>query len=106
MAGVAVVTDSTSYLPRPVIEHFGIREVSLYVTVGGDQRRETEMDSYDEFYRELAARHDLPTTSQPSIGDFLAVWEPLLADGQDVVSVHLAGGISGTAEAARQAREM
>ena len=49
---------------------------------------------------------DLPTTSQPSIGDFLAAWEPLLAGGQDIVSVHLAGGISGTAEAARQAREV
>ena len=106
MPGVAVVTDSTSYLPRPVTEHFAIREVSLYVTVNGVQQRETEMGSYDRFYRELADMRDLPTTSQPSIGDFLAAWEPLLAGGQDVVSVHLAGGISGTAEAARQAREM
>ena len=92
MPGVAVVTDSTNYLPRPITEHFAIREVSLYVTVNGVQHRETEMDSYDRFYRELADMRDLPTTSQPSIGDFLAAWEPLLAGGQDIVSVHLAGG--------------
>src|SRR4051812_50221516 len=47
----------------------------------------------------------LPTTSQPSIGDFLGVYEPLLAAGRDVVSVHLAGGMSGTCGSARQARE-
>ncbi len=49
---------------------------------------------------------ELPTTSQPSIGDFLAVWEPLLEQGSDIVSIHLAGGISGTCEAARQAHDL
>jgi len=106
MPGVAVVTDSTSYLPREVVQRFAIHEVSLYVTINGVQHRETELQSYDDFYRELAGMRDLPTTSQPSIGDFLATWEPLLAEGLDIVSVHLAGGISGTAEAARQAREV
>jgi DegV family protein with EDD domain len=43
------------------------------------------------------------TTSQPSIGDFLAVYEPLLDSGRDIVSIHLAGGISGTVQCARQA---
>ncbi len=61
------------------------------------------MDGFDAFYERLRNDPELPTTSQPSIGDFLAVWEPLLQDGQDVVSIHLAGGISGTCEAARQA---
>jgi fatty acid kinase fatty acid binding subunit len=106
MPGVAIVTDSTCYLPRPITDHFGIGLVSLYVTAGGVSQRETEMESYADFYRELADMRDLPTTSQPSIGDFIAVWEPLLAAGRDVVSIHLAGGISGTAEAARQAREV
>src|SRR6185312_8867789 len=47
----------------------------------------------------------LPTTSQPSIGDFLDVYEPLVDQGLDVVSVHISGGISGTVESARQAKE-
>jgi DegV family protein with EDD domain len=69
----------------------------------GESQRELEMDGFDAFYARLARDPDLPTTSQPSIGDFLAVWEPLLDEGKDIVSVHLAGGISGTCESARQA---
>src|SRR6202011_3691486 len=65
--------------------------------------RELEMDGFDAFYERLRRDPDVPTTSQPSIGDYLAVWEPLIESGQDVVSIHLAGGISGTCEAARQA---
>jgi DegV family protein with EDD domain len=103
MPSVAIVTDTTHYLPRALADSQGIHQVSLYVGWGDEREREIELDSFDAFYRRLAADRELPTTSQPSIGDFLAVWEPLLQDGQDIVSVHLAGGISGTCEAARQA---
>jgi DegV family protein with EDD domain len=104
MLPVAIVTDTTQYLPRTLAESEGIHQVSLYVGWGDDKQRESEMESFDAFYRQLRSDPDLPTTSQPSIGDFLAVWEPLLEAGQDIVSVHLSGGISGTCEAARQAR--
>jgi DegV family protein with EDD domain len=100
---VAVVTDSTQYLPRELADAQGIRQVSLYVGWQGQPERELEMDGFDGFYRRLGSDAELPTTSQPSIGDFLAVWEPLLEEGRDIVSIHLAGGISGTCEAARQA---
>ncbi len=72
--------------------------------MGRGRQRETDEETFDAFYERLGSDPQLPTTSQPSIGDFLAVWEPLLQAGQDVVSVHLSGGISGTCEAARQAR--
>jgi fatty acid kinase fatty acid binding subunit len=104
MPGVAIVTDSTHYLPRAVLDAFSIHQVSLYVTWNGETRRELAIPSLDDFYADLRTQSDAPSTSQPSIGDFLEVWEPLLHKGQDVVSVHLAGGISGTCEAARQAR--
>jgi DegV family protein with EDD domain len=100
---VAVVTDSTQYLPRELADAQGIRQVSLYVGWQGKPERELDLDGFDAFYERLASDPELPTTSQPSIGDFLAVWEPLLEQGRDVVSIHLAGGISGTCEAARQA---
>ena len=48
---------------------------------------------------------ELPTTSQPSIGDFLAVYEPLIDSGHEIVSIHLSGGLSGTVRSAEQARE-
>jgi DegV family protein with EDD domain len=106
MAPVAVATDSTHYLPRALADELGIHQVSLYVGWQGQPTRELEMDGFDAFYERLGRDPELPITSQPSIGDFLAAWEPLLQDGNDIVSVHLAGGISGTFEAARQAHEL
>jgi DegV family protein with EDD domain len=108
MQSVAIVTDTTHYLPRTLADSQGIHQVSLYVGWADErseigQQREIELTSFDEFYKRLGSDRELPTTSQPSIGDFLAVWEPLLEAVSDIVSVHLAGGISGTCEAARQA---
>jgi DegV family protein with EDD domain len=106
MTPVAVTTDSTNYLPRALADELGIQQVSLYVGWGGEPERELAMDGFDRFYERLGTDAELPTTSQPSIGDFLAVWEPLLEEGRDIVSIHLASGISGTFEAARQAHGM
>ncbi|HEX6712026.1 MAG TPA: DegV family protein [Thermoleophilaceae bacterium] len=102
---VALVTDTTHYLPRPLAAAKGLHEVSLYVKFEGKQTREGELlDDFDGFYAKLRTAQEMPTTSQPSIGDFLAVWEPLLNDGKDIVSVHLASGISGTYDSALQAK--
>jgi DegV family protein with EDD domain len=106
MSPVAVVTDSTHYLPRALADREGVHQVSLYVARDGDSERELDMKEFDSFYTRLRDEQELPTTSQPSIGDFLEVWEPLLEQGSDVVSIHLAGGISGTCEAARQAQAL
>jgi DegV family protein with EDD domain len=103
-ASTAIVCDSTTYLPRELLEANGIREVSLYVTLEGRQQAELEIPDYTEFYDRLAASTEGATTSQPSVGDFLAVYEPLLSDGREIVSIHLSAGISGTCEAANQAR--
>ena len=106
MPPVAIVTDTTHYLPRELAEAHGIHQVSLYIVWRGQTEREIDITDYTAFYDRLRAASDVPATSQPSIGDFLAVWEPLLADGRDIVSVHLAGGISGTVGAARQAKQL
>jgi DegV family protein with EDD domain len=103
---VAIASDSTHYLPRGLADEQGVHQVSLYVGWHGEPVRELDMEDFGPFYARLREDPELPTTSQPSIGDFLAVWEPLIEQGDDVVSIHLAGGISGTAEAARQAQSM
>ena len=102
---VAVVADTTHYLPREIVDAEGIRLVSLYVNWPGIQEREVDLLDFTDFYERLRVARQLPTTSQPSIGDFLAVYEPLVAEGRDVLSIHLSGGISGTVDAARQAAE-
>jgi DegV family protein with EDD domain len=102
---VAIVTDTCHYLPPELAQEQGIHQVSLYVHWPEGAQRESEISDYDAYYRRLGADDVLPTTSQPSIGDFLAVYEPLLQDGGEIVSVHLAGGMSGTVRAAEQARD-
>ncbi len=100
--GVAVVTDSTTYLPEALVERWGIAQVSLYV--GWEDERLPEQEYVlDDFYTRLQSSPSLPSTSQPSVGDFLAVYEPLVAAGRDVVSIHIAAGLSGTCESAREA---
>jgi DegV family protein with EDD domain len=104
-AETAVVCDTTCYLPTDLLARRGIQEISLYVSVDGEQERESEISDFDAFYERLRSSDSGATTSQPSIGDFLAVYEPLLAEGREVVSIHISAGISGTFEAAGQARE-
>ena len=100
---VAIVTDSTVSVPQPLLDRWGIQQVSLYVGWGGDLQPEGSYADLDAFYVRLADSPDLPVTSQPSVGDFLAVYEPLAAAGRDIVSVHIAGGLSGTCESGREA---
>jgi DegV family protein with EDD domain len=102
---VAIVSDTCHYLPRELVASNAIHEVSLYVHWHDQTQRESEIVDYDDYYRRLDTESDLPTTSQPSIGDFLEVYEPLLDAGSEIVSIHLAGGMSGTVRSAEQARE-
>jgi DegV family protein with EDD domain len=106
MARVTVVTDTTGYLPRELVEANDIRLVSLYVNFGPDRtEREADIGDLQRFYEELRGTDQLPTTSQPAVGDFIAVYESLLAEGRDIVSIHISAGLSGTCDAARQAAE-
>jgi DegV family protein with EDD domain len=92
-------------LPSELVASLGIKRISLYVSVDGHQESELEISDYAGFYERLRASEEGATTSQPSIGDFTAVYEPLLEEGREVVSIHISSGISGTFEAANQARE-
>ena len=84
MRPVTVVADTTHYLPRDVVAASGIQEVSLYVNWQGRQDREADLPDFDAYYEYLRTAGDLPTTSQPSVGDFLAVYEPLVAEAVTV----------------------
>ena len=100
---VAVVTDTTTYVPESLLDGLGVQRVSLYVGWGENLRLESDYEDLDRFYERLRESETLPTTSQPSIGDFTAVYEPLLAAGNDIYSIHIASGLSGTLESAREA---
>ncbi|HEX6229591.1 MAG TPA: DegV family protein [Solirubrobacterales bacterium] len=101
----AVVCDTTAYLPSDLVAERGIETISLYVSIDGDQQPEAEISDYGEFFDRLRASEGGATTSQPSVGDFVSVYEPLLDAGREIASIHISSGISGTFEAAEQARE-
>jgi DegV family protein with EDD domain len=104
MPSTAVVADTTSYLPPELLEKHGVKLVSLYVGIEGEQERESDITDLHGFYERLRVSDQTVTTSQSSVGDFISVYEPLLAEGKEIVSIHLSSGISGTCESAMQAR--
>ena len=99
-----VVCDTTAYIPADLLAERGIHLISLYVGLEGELEPESGISDLSEFYERLRTSDSKVTTSQPSVGDFVEVYEPLLAADKDVVSLHIAGDISGTCEAAEQAR--
>jgi DegV family protein with EDD domain len=100
-----VVSDTTGYLPDDLVTAQGIHLVSLYVGLDGNLERESGISDYADFYERLRTGTTKVTTSQPSVGDFVEIYEPLLAAGKDIVSIHISRAISGTCEVAEQAAQ-
>ena len=101
---VAVVTDSTAYLPAALVEEFDVEVVPLYVVLAGRSGREGSDVTPEEVARALGVRGGQVSTSRPTPGDFVAAYRRRLDAGADrIVSVHLSGELSGTWDAARLA---
>src|SRR6202012_5316360 len=98
------VCATSQSLPAEGIAAKGIGVVSLYVSIDGRQEAELEVTDYDDFYSRLRQSSGGANTSPPSAGDSIAVCQPLLGAGKEIVSIHLSSAISGTFEAANQAR--
>jgi DegV family protein with EDD domain len=99
-----VVTDSAGDIPRALVEELGITVVPLVLIFGDNELRDgVDIDS-DTFFERLAEASDMPSTTQPAAGVFLAAYRDLIEDGATgIISVHVAGQLSGTIESARQA---
>ena len=104
MRKVALITDSTAYLPPSLLEEYSIEVIALSVIWDGD----TFADGIDitpaEFYARLSTSSTLPSTSQPSAGAFKEVFQGLLDQGKDVAAILISSGISGTVNSALQAQ--
>jgi DegV family protein with EDD domain len=91
----AVVTDSTAYIPKELREKWNINMIPLSVIFDNETYREEIDISAEAFYEEVKQR-DLPTTSMPPIGEFVELFEKLAKEYDEVISIHLSSGISGT----------
>lgn len=101
--GIAIVTDSTAHLDPAVAAEHNIRVVPLQVVIGGTSADEGVGIGPREVAAALRGRESV-TTSRPSPRAFLDVYESVAACGAtSVVSIHLSGSLSGTADSARLA---
>lgn len=103
---VRIVTDSTADISLETARQMGVSIVPVYIRFGEKVYRDLYDINQDEFYRKLETSPCHPATSQPSPDDFSKVYRELAADGDEIVSIHLTGKLSGTCNAAVRGREM
>ncbi len=106
MSAVALVTDSTAYLPPELVRRYRIRVVPLYVRFGEEVFRDGVDMTPEMFYARLPTAPVMPATSQPSPADFITVYRELVEQGASaILSVHISSKLSGTVASAELARQ-
>ena len=101
---IKIVIDSTADMPSALVQAYGITVVPLNVHFGTEVFRDSIEISADEFYKRLASSPKLPTTSQPTVGDFLEVYQELSNTTDEIVSINVSDKLSGTLNSANQAK--
>lgn len=103
---IHIVTDSTCDLTKTEIEKYQIHVVPLTIQIDG----KTYIDGVDiepaSFLQLMESSKELPKSSQPAPGKFKELYDELGKDGDQIISIHMTGGMSGTVQSARQAAEM
>ena len=105
MKKVAIITDSTAYLPEYLVDELDIHVIPLTRLWGEEVYRDGVDIRSEEFYARLAEANVLPTTSQPSVGEFTNLFSRLLDEDYAVLAMLISSGISGTVDSALQARD-
>jgi DegV family protein with EDD domain len=103
---IKIVTDSTAYLAETFVREHGIHVVPLCVHFGDREFKEGVELSNEDFYDRLQRAEQLPTTSQPSAGEFYDVFEELVGAGHEIVVLTISSKLSGTWNSAMAAKEM
>jgi DegV family protein with EDD domain len=106
MSKVAVVTDSTAYIPDELLKQYNIT-VAPQILIWGDETFQDGVDIQpNEFYRRLSTAKVMPSTSQVSPATLKTIFEKLLEESYDVLSIFLSAKLSGTIASAIQAKDM
>ena len=106
MKRVIVVTDSTAGMPADLAAQNGVHVIPLWVHFEKEGYRDGVDLTTEQFYPMLSKARNLPTTSQPSVGEFLEVYRSLASQAEAIVSIHISSELSGTVASALAAREM
>ncbi len=103
---VKIVTDSLSDITEDLAKPLGITVVPVYVRFGKEVYRDRVEMTTEEFYCRLVQSATLPTTTQPSPGDFLETYKKLAKETNDILVVNLSSKLSGTYQSAVQAKQL
>jgi DegV family protein with EDD domain len=103
---IKIVVDSTADVPPDLRAEYGISVVPVLAQFGRETLRDDVDISRDEFYVRLVESEEPPKTAAPSVGMFEELFRTLAADGSEILSISLAGGLSGTFAAAQQAAQL
>ena len=102
-----IVTDNACDIPAEKSRKLGIVKVPLSLSFNGVVYKDSNDVDPGFFYRQLRENPDLfPTTSQPSVGEFVKAYEDLVQAGHEILSVHISSGLSGTYQSALAAAEI
>jgi DegV family protein with EDD domain len=93
---IAIVTDSTAYLTDEQYQELGVRKVPLSCVFGNEVYKEEVDITTEEFFLKVREAEKLPTSSQPTVGDFTATYQELGKTHDAIISIHLSSKISGT----------
>jgi DegV family protein with EDD domain len=104
MSKVIVVTDSTTYIPEELKNKFPLETVPLVVIWGAEQYLDGVDITPNQFYTRLQSAETMPSTSQTTPNTFKLMYEKLLTDGFDIISMHISSKLSGTMDSAIQAK--
>ena len=102
---IKVVTDSTSYIPKDMIDKYDISVISLGVSFPEESCRELDIDN-STFYERMSRCKSIPTSSQPSIKEVTDIFERIASDGSQAVGIFLSSKMSGTYSSTFLARDM
>lgn len=106
MAKVALVTDSTAYIPPELVKEYDISVAPQILIWNGEELRDDVDIKPDEFYQRLSRTTVMPSTSQVTPAGFHKIFKEKVDAGYEVLAVLISEKLSGTIASALQAREM
>ncbi len=102
---IGIVTDTSCNFTPKQAEELGIHLIPLDIIFEDKVYTDAFEITTEEFYKKMSESDELPSTSQPAIGEFIKVYEKIIDDYDKVISIHLSGELSGTVDSARIAAD-
>ena len=106
MSKIAIVTDSTAYIPKEILQGLPIFTIPLHVIWGDETYKDNVEITQDVFYERLSTSKLMPSTSQPSPQEFIELYKNIAKEYDEILSIHISSQLSGTVDSAIQAKNI